>query len=438
VFGRGGTAVEVINDKALALPPLDLKLAHDLMARTRVSRILKAYRDVPAVDETAVALVLVKLAQLAADFPQVREVDLNPFLADESGLIAVDTRVAVAPVDTMRPGPSGHPRFAIRPYPKQWERHVTLADGTAIFVRPVRPEDEPLYGPFFANVTPQDLRMRFFAPVKEFTHGFIARLTQIDYARAMALMAIAESSGKLLGVVRLHANANYDAGEHAILVRSDLKGQGLGRLQMQLIIEYAAGPLPRTPAIGVPSGTCRISDGSKDETSVPSIFASASRHCHCRRSWRHFDRQWCVVSDDQDDQNRCYVADSDELALAECGLMSALVCLGLGYCARHYVGEFGGRFDRLIGTTRSAERAEALGREPIGRRSIDMLIFDGKSASPELAVAISEADALLISAAPAEGRDPVLAVLADEIARAPRGGTRLRAQVPVRPEAGAT
>jgi acetyltransferase len=239
MFGHGGTAVEVIHDKALALPPLDLKLAHDLMARTRVSRILKAYRDVPAVDENAIALVLVKLAQLAADFPQVREVDLNPLLADENGLAAVDTRIALAPADPVRPGPSGHPRFAIRPYPKQWERHVALADGTAVFVRPVRPEDEPLYGPFFACVTPQDLRMRFFAPVKEFTHAFIARFTQIDYARAMAFIALEESSGKLLGVVRLHANANYDTGEYAILVRSDLKGHGLGLKLMQMIIEYA-------------------------------------------------------------------------------------------------------------------------------------------------------------------------------------------------------
>jgi acetyltransferase len=249
VFGRGGTAVEVINDKALALPPLDLELAHDLMARTRVSRILKAYRDVKAVDETAVALVLVKLAQLAADFPQVREVDLNPFLADESGLIAVDTRVAVAPLDVSRPGPSGHPRFAIRPYPKQWERHLALQDGTAIFVRPVRPEDEPLYHPFFARVTAEDLRLRFFAPVKEFTHPFIARFTQIDYARAMAFIAIEASSGELLGVVRLHANANYDTGEYAILVRSDLKGRGLGWLLMQMLIEYA-----RSEGIGTIEG----------------------------------------------------------------------------------------------------------------------------------------------------------------------------------------
>ena len=106
-------------------------------------------------------------------------------------------------------------------------------------MRPVRPEDEPLYGPFFAAVTPQDLRLRFFAPVKEFGHRFIARLTQIDYARAMAFVAIEEATGEHARRVRLHADANYDSGEYAILVRSDLKGRGLGYLLMQMIIEYA-------------------------------------------------------------------------------------------------------------------------------------------------------------------------------------------------------
>jgi acetyltransferase len=239
VFGRGGTAVEVIGDKALALPPLDLELARNLIARTRVARVLKAYRDVPAADTDAVALVLVKLAQMAADLPELRELDLNPVLADQTGVMAVDARVAVAPLERQHHGPSGHPRFAIRPYPKEWERHAALRDGTRLLVRPVRPEDEPLYGPFFAAVTQQDLRLRFFAPVKEFGHNFIARLTQIDYGRAMAFLAIEERSGELLGVVRLHADANYDRGEYAVLVRSDVKGRGLGYLLMQLIIEYA-------------------------------------------------------------------------------------------------------------------------------------------------------------------------------------------------------
>jgi len=240
VFGRGGTAVEVINDKALALPPLDLKLAHDLIARTRVSRVLKAYRDVPAARENEVALVLVKLAQLAADLPEVRELDVNPLLADKDGVIALDARIAVAPVEPKFKGP-GHPRFAVRPYPKEWERRLSLRNGEQIFVRPLRPEDEVFFHKFFKQVTPEDLRLRFFAPMREFTHTFIARLTQIDYARAMAFAAINEATGDLLGVVRLHADANYEKAEYAILLRSDLKGRGLGWKLMELIISYAQG-----------------------------------------------------------------------------------------------------------------------------------------------------------------------------------------------------
>ena len=239
-FGQGGTAVEVISDKALALPPLDLELARRLIARTRVSRILRAYRNVPAADERAIELLLVKLSQLAADFPEIREIDLNPVLADETGVIAVDARVSIAPFEKASRGSrSGNPRFAIRPYPTEWVRHMKLRDGTAILVRPVRPEDEPLYPPFFAAVTPEDLRLRFFAPVRHFSHAFIARFTQIDYARAMAFVAVDEATGAMLGVVRLHADAQYESGEYAVLVRSDLKAHGLGWLLMQLIIEYA-------------------------------------------------------------------------------------------------------------------------------------------------------------------------------------------------------
>ena len=237
VFGRGGTAVEVINDKALALPPLDLRLAHDLIGRTRVSRILQAYRDVPAVDETAVALVLVRLAQLAADIAEVRELDLNPLLADENGLLVVDARVAIGPAPA--PTPEKPWRMAIRPYPKAWEKQVALHDGTQIFVRPVRPEDEPLFAEFFQHVTSDDLRLRFFAHIKHFSHTFIARLTQIDYARAMCLIALDPSNGAMLGAVRLHSDARYETGEYAILLRSNLKGRGLGWLLMQTMIDYA-------------------------------------------------------------------------------------------------------------------------------------------------------------------------------------------------------
>ena len=238
VFGRGGTAVEIINDKALALPPLDLQLARDLIERTRVSRLLRAYRDVPAVKPDTVALVLVKLAQMAADIPQIRELDINPLLADETGVLVVDARVAVGPAEPKFAG-TGQVNFAVRPYPSQWQRHIEARDGWRIFVRPIRPDDEPLIHDMLQHVNKEDLRLRFFGAMKEFNHEFIARLTQIDYARAMAFVALDESNGDLIGVVRIHSDSIYEAGEFAILLRSDLKGKGLGWTLMQLMIEYA-------------------------------------------------------------------------------------------------------------------------------------------------------------------------------------------------------
>jgi len=238
VFGRGGTAVEIVNDKALALPPLDLQLARGLVERTRVSKLLRGYRDVPAVKRDAVEMVLVKIAQMAADIPEIRELDINPLLADENGVMAVDARVAIGKVERKFAG-SGPANFAVRPYPSQWQRHIEIRDGWRIFVRPIRPEDEPLIHQFLRHVTPEDLRLRFFAPMKEFSHEFIARLTQLDYARAMAFVAFDESGKQIVGVVRIHSDSIYENGEYAILLRSDLKGKGLGWALMQLIIEYA-------------------------------------------------------------------------------------------------------------------------------------------------------------------------------------------------------
>ena len=237
VFGRGGTAVEVINDKALALPPLDINLAQNLIARTRVSRRLAAYRDVPAAKQDEIALVLVKLAQLAADIPEIRELDINPLLADHTGVLALDARVAIGAVERKFAGP-GNARFAVRPYPTQWQRELTLRNGRKIRVRPIRPEDEPTILEFLQHVTADDLRLRFFGPMKVFSHTFIARLTQLDYARAMAFVAF-DDAGELVGVVRIHSDSVYESGEYAILLRSDRKGQGLGWVLMQLLIDYA-------------------------------------------------------------------------------------------------------------------------------------------------------------------------------------------------------
>lgn len=235
VFGRGGTAVEIVNDKALALPPLDMNLANVLVDRTAVAKLLPAYRDVPGVPPDAVPLTLVKLSQMAADIPEIIGLDINPLLADESGVLALDARVAIRRSEKL---PVGQTRFAIRPYPSQWERQLKLRDGDAIAVRPLRPEDEPAIARFLAGVSAEDLRLRFFHAVKDFSHQFTARLTQLDYARSMAFVAFG-AEGQILGVARLHSDSNYETAEYAILIASGLKGKGLGWALMQLLIEYA-------------------------------------------------------------------------------------------------------------------------------------------------------------------------------------------------------
>lgn len=237
VFGRGGVAVEAVNDKALGMPPLDMRLARQVIGQTRISRLMGGFRGRPAVDEDAVAQALVRLSQLSADVPQIRSLDLNPLLATPGGLLVLDARMEVADSPVGDATFDTNPRFTIRPYPRNWERRMELKSGETVMVRPVRPEDEPAFRLFFSKSSKEDLRLRFFSYVRDFSHKFIARLTQIDYARDMAFCAF-DPSGELIGVVRLHADPERESGEYAILLRSDLKGQGLGWALMQLVIEY--------------------------------------------------------------------------------------------------------------------------------------------------------------------------------------------------------
>lgn len=234
LFGSGGTAVEVIADHAVALPPLDLKLAHDLMEQTRASRLLRAYRNVPAADTNAVALTLVRLSQLISDIPEIQEIDINPLLADEKGVIVLDARIIVKQAET-----TGKERLAIRPYPKQWERRENLKTGRDVTLRPIRPEDAKLYERFVEKTTPEDIYNRLFAGAKHLSYDFIARLTQIDYARAMAFVALDAENGEMLGVSRLAADPDYARAEYAIIVRSDRQKQGIGTALLRQLVDYA-------------------------------------------------------------------------------------------------------------------------------------------------------------------------------------------------------
>ena len=234
MFGAGGTAVEVIADTAHALPPLDLKLARTLIHETRISRLLEGYRDQPRADLAAVALALVRVSYLVAAHEEIRELDINPLLADENGCVALDARVRIA-------DPAVTPRqpMAIRPYPVEWEEEVVITGIGRVVIRPIRPEDEALYALFFSRLMPEDIRMRFFTAKPDLSFKFLARLTQIDYAREMAFVAIGAEAGELLGVARLIADPDYTRAEYGVLVRSDLKAKGLGWRLMQRLITYA-------------------------------------------------------------------------------------------------------------------------------------------------------------------------------------------------------
>jgi len=243
LFGQGGVGVEVIKDKALALPPLNTMLAHDLIERTRVAAQLRGYRNRPPADIEAIARTLIRLAQLIADQPAVAELDINPLLADEHGVIALDARVRVR-------DPASAVPMAVLCYPNRLEHRIALRDGTELFVRPIRPEDAHAITELFAHLTPQDVRSRFFVAMKALPPSLLARLTQIDYDREMALVAMVPGTTDLLGVARLSADPDNVRAEYAIVVRSDWKGHGLGYVLMQEIVDYA-----RARGIGEVFGT---------------------------------------------------------------------------------------------------------------------------------------------------------------------------------------
>ncbi|HXQ53002.1 MAG TPA: bifunctional acetate--CoA ligase family protein/GNAT family N-acetyltransferase [Stellaceae bacterium] len=233
MFGHGGVTVELMGDTTLELPPLNEALARAQIGRTRVSRLIEGYRGTAPADRAALVDTLLRISQLAAEQPRLKELDINPLLADAGGVIALDARIRVQ-------APSaGKTRLAIMPYPKALESGVTLRDGTVLRLRPIRPEDETLLHDIAGHMDAKDLRLRFFAPMKGLTHLLAARLSQIDYDREMALVALTENGDTAVGVVRFAADPDNQRAEFAIGLRSDWQGRGLGWTMMGRIIEVA-------------------------------------------------------------------------------------------------------------------------------------------------------------------------------------------------------
>ncbi len=235
LFGQGGKAVEVLADRALALPPLNIPLARALVARTRVSRLLDGWHGTPAVDQTALHEVLVAVSQLLALVPEIAELDIHPLIVNFEGAVALDARIRLDAA-----GPAGAAHFAIRPYPIELEEAVTW-QGRSVCLRPIRPDDEARHMEFLQHLDPDDIRMRVFYSRRTMERSELARLVQVDYAREMAFVALAESAeGELqtLGVARALVDPDNVEAEFGVIVRSELKGQGLGALLMDKLVAY--------------------------------------------------------------------------------------------------------------------------------------------------------------------------------------------------------
>lgn len=235
LFGAGGVGVEVVRDTAIALPPLDSRLAADLIDQTRVGALLAAYRGRPAADRAGIIGALLALSHMVEDFPCLRAVDVNPLLADHDRLVALDALIEIDPAEVERSAPNPH--LAIRPYPSGWRRQHPTRDGDYV-LRPILPADAILYPDFLTRLAPEDIRSRFLAPRRNFTEADVVRMSQLDYDREMAFVAIAPD-GALSGVSRLSCDPDHLSAEYALLVRSDLKGRGLGRALLSLLVDYA-------------------------------------------------------------------------------------------------------------------------------------------------------------------------------------------------------
>lgn len=237
LFGQGGVAVEVTADHAVALPPLNVVLARDMIARTRVARLLAGYRNRPPADLDAIVWILMQISHMVADLPELVELDINPLLADSAGAIVLDARMRVAIADKSA---SSLDRLAIRPYPRELEQETEF-EGRPLLLRPIRPEDGAAHMAFFSALSPEDVRYRMFVRVRELNPSQLARFTQIDYDREMAFIATRhgpDGAAETIGVARVVADPDNIEAEFAVTVRSDLKGRGLGTLLMEKLIDY--------------------------------------------------------------------------------------------------------------------------------------------------------------------------------------------------------
>ncbi len=237
-FGMGGTMVEVHRDYAVALPPLNDYMIKKTICRTRVAKLLVNFRNMPSINFEALWKVMQRVSELVCELPEIVEMDINPLVADANGVIAVDARFTInyPPVTARR-----YDHMAIHPYPNDLVKRMQLPDGTDIVIRPIRPEDAEMEQEFVRNLSKESRYMRFMQALRELTPDMLVRLTQIDYDREVAFLALTKQDGKEveMGVARYAINPDKSSCEFALVIGDAFQNRGLGNVLMQVLIDTA-------------------------------------------------------------------------------------------------------------------------------------------------------------------------------------------------------
>ena len=237
-FGSGGTNVEIMGDSAISLPPLNRRLARDLINRTRVSRLLGAFRNMPAVDMEMLIDVLLRVSSMACELPWIQEMDINPLIMDEKEILAVDARIRV---DYPKPSTDPYHHLAIHPYPAHLVHKIQLNDGTDITIRPIRPEDAEIEQKFVSELSNETKYFRFMNYLQELSQEMLVRFTQIDYYNEMALIAVTSdgSDEEQIAVARYMTLPDKKSCEFALVVSDRWQSRGLAHHLMPKLMEIA-------------------------------------------------------------------------------------------------------------------------------------------------------------------------------------------------------
>ncbi|HHH52391.1 MAG TPA: bifunctional acyl-CoA synthetase/GNAT family N-acetyltransferase [Bacteroidetes bacterium] len=240
IFGMGGVAVEVFKDLNMGIPPLNMALAERIIEGTKIYKLLKGYRGMPGVDLKSIQFLLYKFAYLVMDFPEIKEIDINPFAVDEKSGVVLDAKI-VLDEEAIKNNVKPYEHLVIAPYPSQYISHDKLNNGLDVTIRPIKPEDEPLEREMFSNFSKQTQYFRFFGYIKDVTHDMLTRYTQIDYEREMALIGEIEERGKrkMIGVARIVNDHGNESAEFAIVVADPWQGLGLGSKLMDKVISIS-------------------------------------------------------------------------------------------------------------------------------------------------------------------------------------------------------